>query len=287
MRDPAVDQMIASMSRLIENGDLLAEGIGTFMPNAAYLLARRTHAPDCLTLCPNGNTLWTGQRALTLGRDERATTHAAMLIDYVGINLMYMPMVFIGGRPRWTEFMRPAQIDPWGWTNNICIGPYARPTMRLPGAAGIPDASPVARRFNYYIPRHTPRAFVPQVDFVSGVGNPREPRERSANQASGAASGGVRTITVVTNLCVMTTGNDGRLAVTSLHTGVDATHVAAATGFPVTVPDDVAISEPITACEQELLDKEIDPLGLRYLEGLSGVARREQIERIAAGQGHA
>ena len=44
------------------------------------------------------------------------------------------------GRPRWTEFMRPAQIDPWGWTNNVCIGPYARPRMRLPGAAGIPDA---------------------------------------------------------------------------------------------------------------------------------------------------
>ena len=150
MRDPAVDQMIASMSRLIENGDFLAEGIGTFMPNAAYLLAKRTHAPDCLTLCPNGNTLWTGQRTLTLGRDERATTHASMLIDYIGINLMYMPMVFIGGRPRWTEFMRPAQIDPWGWTNNICIGPLcatdtcgcrARRVFRMPRRS--PDASTI------------------------------------------------------------------------------------------------------------------------------------------------
>ena len=279
MRDPAVDQMIVSMSRLIENGDFLAEGIGTFMPNAAYLLAKRTHAPDCLTLCPNGNTLWTGQRALTLGRDERATTHAAMLIDYVGINLMYMPMVFIGGRPRWTEFMRPAQIDPWGWTNNICIGPYARPTMRLPGAAGIPDASPVARRFNYYIPRHTPRVFVPHVDFVSGVGNPRHGKP---NQPGGEPSGVVRTITVVTNLCVMTTGDDGKLAVTSLHPGVDAANVAAATGFPVPMPEQATISEPVTPREQDLLDHEIDPLGLRFLEGLTGVARREQIARIAA-----
>lgn len=271
MRDPAVDQMIACMSRLIEDGDFLAEGIGTFMPNAAYLLAKRTHAPDCLTLCPNGNTLWVGHRTLTLGRDERATTRASMLIDYVGINLMYMPMVFIGGRPRWTEFMRPAQIDPWGWTNNVCIGSYAHPRMRLPGAAGIPDASPVARRFYYYLPRHTPLAFVPQLDFASGVGNPRH-----------GQTGDVRSITVITNLCVMSTGADGRLAVTSLHPGIDAASVVAATGFPVAVAADVATSEPLTPREQALLDNEIDPLGLRYLESLSGTARRGEIGRLAA-----
>jgi len=271
MRDPAVDQMIACMSRLIEDGDFLAEGIGTFMPNAAYLLAKRTHAPDCLTLCPNGNSLWMGHRSLTLGRDERVTTRGSMLIDYIGINLMYMPMLFIGGRPRWTEFMRPAQIDPWGWTNNVCIGPYAQPRMRLPGAAGIPDASPVARRFYYYVPRHTPLAFVSELDFASGVGNPRP-----------GQAGAVRSITVITNLCVMRTGADGRLAVTSLHPGVDAASVVAATGFPVAVAAGVAISEPPTAAEQALLDAEIDPLGLRYLESLSGAARRDAIGRLAA-----
>jgi len=276
MRDPAVDQMIACMSRLIENGDFLAEGIGTFLPNAAYLLAKRTHAPDCLTLCPNGNALWMGHRSLTLGRDERVTTRGSMLIDYVGINLMYMPMLFIGGRPRWTEFMRPAQIDPWGWTNNVCIGPYAHPRMRLPGAAGIPDASPVARRFYYYVPRHTPLAFVPRLDFASGVGNPRP-----------GQAGDVRAITVITNLCVMRTGADGRLAVTSLHPGIDAASVAAATGFPVAVPPDVPVSAPPTAAEQALLDDAIDPLGLRYLESLSGAARRDAIGRLAAPEARA
>ena len=112
---------------------------------------------------------------------------------------------------------------------------------------------------------------------MSGVGNPRD-----GTAGQGDASGRVRTITVVTNLCVMTTGNDGRLVVTSLHPGVHETMVAAATGFPVAVVEDVAISEPITPREQALLDHEIDPLGLRYLEGLTGVARREQIARIAA-----
>jgi hypothetical protein len=58
--------------------------------------------------------------------------------------------------------------------------------------------------------------------------------------------------------------------------------VAAATGFLVTLAKDVEISEPITPREQALLDHEIDPLGLRYLEGLTGDARREQIARIAA-----
>lgn len=267
----AIDQMVVNMSRLVENGDFLAEGIGTFMPNAAYLLARRTHAPDCITLCPNGNTLWTGWRRMTLGHDERETTRGAMLIDYVDVNLTYMPMLFVGHKARWTEFMRPAQIDPWGWTNNVCIGPYAQPAVRLPGAAGIPDASPTARRLYYYVPRHTPRVFVNELDFASGAGNPRcdEP-------------GAVRPITVVTELCVLTTDPEGRLAVSLLNPGVDAADVLAATGFDVPLAPDVAEAAPPTPEERTLLRDEIDPLGLRHLEALSGAARRDAIRRIAA-----
>jgi acyl CoA:acetate/3-ketoacid CoA transferase beta subunit len=169
------DQMVVTMARMIEDGDFLAEGIGTFLPTAAYMLAKHTHAPHCTSLCPNGNSLMEGTRTLTLGHDEFETIpNASMWLDYLQINLMYMPAIFIGGKPRWTEFMRPAQLDPMGATNNVCIGPHAAPRVRLPGSAGIPDASTVAQRFYYYSPRHTKQVFVPELDFCSGAGHPGE-----------------------------------------------------------------------------------------------------------------
>jgi len=267
----AIDQMVVNMARMVENGDFLAEGIGTFMPNAAYLLARRTHAPDVITLCPNGNTLMPGGRRMTLGHDERATTRGSMLVDYADINLTYMPMLFAGHKARWTEFMRPAQIDPWGWTNNVCIGLYSQPTVRLPGAAGIPDASPTARQLYYYVPRHTPRVFVRKLDFASGAGNPRP-----------GQTGSPRPITVITELCVLETGNDGRLFVARLNPGVMRDKVVAATGFELAFAPDVTEAAPVRREERALLDQEIDPLGLRYLEALSGAARREAIRATAA-----
>ncbi len=271
VRNCAIDQMVVNMARLIENGDFLAEGIGTFMPNAAYILARRTHAPDGITLCPNGNALTPGRRRMTLGLDERITTRGSMLVDYSDINLTYMPMLFVGHKARWTEFMRPAQMDAWGWTNNVCIGPYDHPTIRLPGAAGIPDASPTASRLYYYVPRHTPRLFVRELDFASGICNPRPGQH-----------GPVRPITVVTELCVLKNASDGRLAVVQINPGVTHGEIVAATGFDLAIAPEVADAAPPTKVERALLDQEIDPLGLRYLEALSGAARRDAIRTIAA-----
>lgn len=271
MKVDPVDQMVSCMHRLVEDGDLLAEGIGTFLPTAAYMLAKLTHAPHCLSLCPNGNTLVLGTRTLSLGRDEFATTPEAVLwLDYVKINFVYMPTIFIGGKTRWTEFMRPAQIDPWGWTNNTVIGTWSRPRVRLPGAAGIPDASPVAPRLYYYVPRHTRDVFVPQVDFRSGVGNPR-PGELGAP----------RSIIVVTDLCVLASGADGRLAVCSLHHGVEPRQVEERTGFELAWAEGWGETPRPTAEELALLNTRIDPLGLRHLESLSGQARQERLRVLA------
>ena len=268
------DQMVVTMARMIVNGDLLAEGIGTFLPTAAYMLAKHTHAPDCTSLCPNGNSLMEGTRTLTLGHDEFETIpKASMWLDYLQINLMYMPTIFIGGKPRWTEFMRPAQLDPMGATNNVCIGTHATPRVRLPGAAGIPDASTVAQRFYYYSPRHTKQVFVPELDFCSGAGHPGEGAATDAQRP--------REISVVTNLCVMTSAPEGRLQVTHLHPGVSRREVEDNTGFRIDWAQNVALTSPPTAAERSLLDETIDPRGLRFLEVLTGAARRTRLRALA------
>ena len=265
------DQMVVTMAHLIEDGDFLAEGIGTFLPTAAYMLAKHTHAPHCTSLCPNGNSLMSGTRVLTLGHDEFDTvTRAEVWLDYMQINLMYMPAIFLGGRPRWTEFMRPAQIDPMGATNNVCIGAHERPKVRFPGSAGIPDASTAARRFYYYAPRHARQLFVPKLDFCSGAGH------------SGTAEGNPRTVVVVTNLAVLASGPTGRLRVTHLHPGVSRNEVSDATGFDLDWSPDIVASTPPTADEIDRLDRTIDPRGLRFLEVLTGATRRERLRALAS-----
>ena len=268
-RDQA-NQMVVTMARLIDDGDFLAEGIGTFLPTAAYMLAKLTHAPSCTSLCPNGNTLMPGTRTLTLGHDEFETIpRASMWLDYLQINTSTMPAILIGGRPRWTEFMRPAQIDPMGATNNVCIGPHARPKVRLPGSAGIPDASTVARRFFYYAPRHTRRLFVPRLDFCSAAGHP------------GEAKGNPRTVTVVTNLGVLESGPAGRLQVTQLHPGATREELEENTGFALDWAPTLSVPARPSADELRLLDGTIDPRGLRFLEALTGESRRRRLRSLA------
>lgn len=272
------NQMVVTMAGMVEDGDLLAEGIGTFLPTAAYMLAKHTHAPHCTSLCPNGNSLMPGTRGLTLGHDEFDTVaRASIWLDYLQINLMYMPAALLGGRPRWTEFMRPAQIDPTGATNNVCIGAHARPRVRLPGSAGIPDATCAAQRICYYAPRHTRRVFVPRLDFCSGAGHCGE-----AGGGSGDAAGGPREIRVVTSLCVLASGRSGRLQVTHLHSGVTRAEVADSTGFELEWAPQTSATIPPSAVELRLLDTTIDPRGLRFLEALTGAARRSRLRGLAA-----
>lgn len=268
-----IDQMVVAMSRHVGNGDLLGEGIGTFLPNAAYMLARRMHAPRGVGLCPNGNTLMLGARTLTLGQDEQATLPRALVYwDYVDVNLTIMPGAFMDGRPRWTEFMRPAQIDAWGWTNNVQIGGVQGRRIRLPGAAGIPDATAVSRRVFYYVPRHSRDVFVHALDHVSGVGNPRP---------GTSDAGPLKQIVVVTELCVMYSGANGRLDVVSLHEGVTRVEVDAATGFELAWKSPAAITKAPEPRELELLDGQVDPQGLRFLEALSGRDRRQRLRQLA------
>ena len=265
------DQMVVAMSHYVSDGDLLGEGIGTFLSSAAYMLARCTHAPRGVSLCPTGNTLVLGQRQLTLGQDEPATVPRALVWwDYMDVNCAIMPGAFIDGRPRWTEFMRPAQIDAWGWTNNVMIRRAAGGNIRLPGAAGIPDATSVSRRVFYYLPRHSPEVLVRQLDHTSGVGNPRD----------GASNQPLKQIVVVTELCVMESGADGRLDVRSLHEGVTREQVNAATSFALPWRGDVTVTRAPVASELALLNERIDPQGLRFLESLSGRHRRARLREL-------
>lgn len=70
------------------------------------------------------------------------------------------------------------------------------------------------------------------------------------------------------------------MRVTLLHPGVSRKRLLAKTGFDVEISDDLSETEPPSTEELDLLRNEIDPLGVRALEALSGPARRKALAGI-------
>jgi hypothetical protein len=102
---------------------------------------------------------------------------------------------------------------------------------------------------------------VEQVDVVSGVGY------RRAAETGESASRYHDIRVVVTNKAVLDFATpDHSMRVRSLHPGVTVDDVTEATGFPLVVPDDVAVTREPTGEELRLVRQVLDPTGLRRSE---------------------
>ena len=199
------------------DGAILASPMGV-IPALGARLARHTFAPDLL---------------LTDGE--------AYLLDADGNVEGWMPyarvftMVAAGRRH---VMMGAAQIDRYGNQNISCIGDWARPKAQLLGVRGAPGNT-VNHAVSYWIPRHSRRVFVPNVDMVCGIGYDR-----------GAADLRV----VVTNLAVLDFQTpDHAMRLRSVHPGVAVAEVLDETGFDLVVPEDVAVSRVPSAAELALI----------------------------------
>jgi len=172
------------------------------------------------------------------------------------------------------EFLRPAQTDAQGNTNNVAIGNYRSPRVRLPGAGGIPDITTVSPNTYLYNPRHGLASFVAHLDFVSGVGVlPEEERARQGITGCGPRG-------MVTNLGIFDF-EGGTMRLLSYHPGVTVERIQARTGFPIAIAPDVHETAPPSVEEVRLLREVIDPLGVRKLETLGGLDRWALLRRIA------
>lgn len=271
-----VDELLcAVISRQVDDGDVLLEGIGTFLPAAAYELARRCHAPNAITFTPVGTVFRARPLGTALAGYESAALEAGLRqVSYGEMALQYLPAYLGRQRPAWKEFARPAQVDRWGNTNNVVIGDYATPTFRLPGAVGIPDGTSLLRSISLYVPRHTVRVLVPEVDFVSGLGWRRADGELREKHG--------RPRLLVTDLAVITFDSERGATLCSVHPGVTVDDVRAATGFDLVIGQ-VGCTEPPTPEELDLLRREIDPLGLRRLELYAARPRRALLRAALRG----
>jgi acyl CoA:acetate/3-ketoacid CoA transferase beta subunit len=156
--------------------------------------------------------------------------------------------------------MGATQIDRHGNQNISCIGDFARPRRQLLGARGAPGNT-VNNRTSYWVPRHSPRVFVDQVDMVCGVGPAR------AAEAGPAAARFNDIHRVVTNLAVLdVTGEGGTLRLRSVHPGVSSDEVVEATSCDLEVPAEVPQTRLPTSEELVVVREMLDPRKLRERE---------------------
>jgi glutaconate CoA-transferase, subunit B len=219
--------MTVHAARELEDGQVCLVGVGP--PNAAANLARRLHAPNCVLVYESGAIGAKPVRLpLSIGDDDLAAT---------ADELVSVPEMFgywIGGGRIDVGFLGAAQIDRRGNINTTVIGSYDHPKVRLPGAGGAPEIAAAAQEVIVML-RHTPRAFVERLDFVTSLGR------------------GGDAFTVITDLGILRPGEDGELELAAVHAGVEAKQVLEATGWPLRVREPLETTKPPTERELEEL----------------------------------
>ncbi|MFX1447555.1 MAG: CoA-transferase subunit beta, partial [Promethearchaeota archaeon] len=271
-KDYTIDEMITVlMAREVRNDDVMIVGVATPCVWAAFTLAKMTHAPNSIFHYIMGNTFVDEARQVSLLYLEMNTARAYRFQNSGECTLESLP----SEKLTTIEFFRPAQVDQYGNTNNICIGDYDKPKIRLPGCAGIADFSMFYKRGSFlYTPRHDSRTFVPteKLDFISGVGFP---------DGKPSICGGAGPQSVISNLAYMDFDKKTkRMRLASIHPGVELDEVIQSTGFQLIIPDNIKETKPPTIKEINVLREEVDPLKIRQLEILSGKEREELLSKV-------
>ncbi len=251
-----IDELMAAcIARQIKDHDVVAQGLGTPLVMAGYILAQVTHAPNIAVASAIGQGICFDWAPLSVAHIEEVWVGKAVTkTSFVSTIADVLPTM------KFKEFFRPAQVDAQGNFNNIAFGKeYARPRMRLPGTGGIPDVTTFLDEVYLYVPRHSRVSFVKELDFLSGLG---------------------RCVCYLISDLGQFDWANGRMRLTSYHRGVSIKRIQAKTGFPLDIAPNVHETPPPTPEQIRLLREEIDPLGVRRLELLGGAARRDLLREI-------
>jgi glutaconate CoA-transferase subunit B len=219
------EMMSVAAARQLRDGTSCFVGIG--LPSTAANLARATHAPNLVLVYESGCIGAKPDRLpLSIGDGVLADTADTVVSVPEVFNYWLQPgRIDIG-------FLSAAQLDRFGNINTTVIGDYADPITRLPGAGGAPEIASACREVIMVV-RQGKRTFVDNLDFVTSVGRPTM---------------------LITDLGILQpNAASGELTLTHLHPGVTVSAAVEATGWPLAVAADIAVTDPPTPAELTVL----------------------------------
>jgi glutaconate CoA-transferase subunit B len=222
--------MVAQAAREIRDGERVF--VGMRLPLIAFVVAKRTHAPNAVGLFELGivRDEPAAELLYTMGDppNVRGATWCARTVDLMGLlQRGEIEAGFIGG----------AEIDRHGNLNTTAIGAdRAHPTVQLPGSGGGADIASLAGRLIVIMP-HDKRRLRERVDFITspGYGEGGDWRTRVGLPRGGPA-------VLITTLGVFRFV-DGEAVLATHHPSSSVDEVRANTGWELRVAPDVRPTE--------------------------------------------
>jgi glutaconate CoA-transferase subunit B len=249
--------LAAYVAAQIENGDRVFVGANLAVPRAGNLLAHLTHGPDIRVSIGMITTNLLNEPILepfAFSTDYRMSRFAESYVihnDIFDSPRLVADLFFVGG----------IQVDRYGNTNLIGLkGPDGHLRMRGPGTLGTATMAHYAKRYYIWVPRHEPRVLVERCDYISVFGHGDGDDHRARLGLDQYNAGPESVITPLAILDFQT--DDHSMRIRSVHPGVSVEDVVAATGFALTIPDEVPTTTEPTADQVRLLRERIDIDGI-------------------------
>ncbi len=267
-----IDEIMAvRIAKTMDNNSYASAGAVSPLGNVAYRLAKQTHAPNLIITTFSGGHVDVDAGPISLSMVETMDANSARYLT--GGEETYWN-AYQGGFVT-SEIVGTAQIDAQGRTNTIEISKPSGGKLRLPGQGGMADVANMHRDFVVYVPRHSPKSLVENVEVVSaGRGIISDADRRKQGYRPGK-------VLLFTNLCVFQLDhNIGRLMVIETMPDVTRETIVESTGFDILFHDQCTEVKRPTKAEISTLRYSVDPLGLRRLEFVEAKDRATLLDDI-------
>jgi glutaconate CoA-transferase subunit B len=231
--------MVATAAREIRDREVVF--VGMRLPLIAFVVAKKTHAPNAVGLFENGviRTTPAAELIYTMA-DPPNIFRATQCLDMLGVmSLLQSGRVHLG-------FLGAAEVDRFGNLNSTEVR-GTKNFIRLPGAGGACDIASLAHRFVVLL-EHKKERLPERVSFVTSLGNGDGAgwRKRVGLPRGGPAA-------VITTKAVLRFADDGEAYLASVHPGVEVEDVLSNTGWQLkmpTLPKSGRVGHPIAATSE-------------------------------------
>jgi glutaconate CoA-transferase subunit B len=217
--------MVTAAAREIHDGEIVF--VGMRLPLIAFVVAKRTHAPNAIGLFENGIIRSTPAPELIYTMaDPPNILGATQCLDMLGVmSLLQSGRVHLG-------FLGAAEVDRFGNLNSTEVQ-GEEGVVRLPGSGGACDIASLAQRFVVLL-EHKKERLPERVSFITSPGYGDGPSWR---KKVGLHRGGPSA--VITTKAIFRFDEDGEAYLASIHPEATIEDVLANTGWKLREADNI------------------------------------------------